>query len=57
VGAQSTLAVSANLLAQLLNDPDLPELCRLEGDRRLGPGGGSDRLARAMLEALAAPPR
>ena len=57
VGASATLAASATLLLQLLNDPDLPARCRAEGDRRLGPGGGSDRLARAMLEALAAPSR
>lgn len=57
VGAEATLAASATLLQGLLTDEDLRSRCRLEGDRRLGPGGGSDRLARAMLEALAAPPR
>jgi len=57
VGAGATLAASASLLQRLLTDDDLRARCRSEGDRRLGPGGGSDRLARAMLEALAAPPR
>jgi uncharacterized protein (TIGR03492 family) len=57
VGAEATLAASATLLERLLTDDDLRTRCRSEGDRRLGPGGGSDRLARAMLEALATLPR
>lgn len=48
------LAAAAELVLQLLADPDLPERCRQAARERVGPAGGSQRIADAVLAELAA---
>jgi uncharacterized protein (TIGR03492 family) len=43
---------AADLIVQLLADPDLPQLCHQCGLERVGPPGGSRAIARAVLEQL-----
>lgn len=43
---------AADLIVQLLADPDLPQLCHQCGLERVGPPGGSRAIAEALLEQL-----
>jgi uncharacterized protein (TIGR03492 family) len=43
---------AADLILQLLADPDLPQLCHQCGLERVGPPGGSRAIAQALLEQL-----
>lgn len=47
------LREAARLIQRLLADPDLPERCAQAGQERIGPPGGSRRIAETVLQCLA----
>ena len=47
---------AAELIVQLLADPDLPQLCHDCGLERVGPPGGSRAIAKVLLEQLQVEP-
>ena len=46
------LREAAGLIVRLLADPDLPQHCAQAARERVGPPGGSRRIAETVLEAL-----
>ena len=49
----SELEEAAGLILRLLADPALPERCARAAVERVGPAGGSRRIAETVLETLA----
>lgn len=50
--AAEELAAAAELVLELLSDPAVPERCRQAAQERVGPAGGSRRIAAALLAEL-----
>ncbi len=50
--AAQELAAAAELVLELLSDPAVPERCRQAAQERVGPAGGSRRIAAALLAEL-----
>jgi len=51
-GTEKNLRRSGELIGRLLADADLPELCRRNGQQRIGSGGGTARMAEQIVSLL-----